>query len=686
MVKIDYNDIEFYQSLGFRSGVEIHQQILTKKKTFCHCPAGKYSKTHDAEVLRHMRPTLSELGEYDGCALMEFKTRKNVVYCLNRESVCTYEMDDTPPFLVNREGLDIVIELALMLNCSIVDELHIARKQYLDGSIPTGFQRTAVVGINGWIPYKDRRINISHVCYEEDACRQISNVGHTVTFRTDRLGMPLIEIITQAEMRTPEEMREVVIEISRLIRTSGKLRRGIGSVRQDVNGSIAGGSRVEIKGVPQINWIPRLLHTEAIRQKELLDIKKILSEKGVSEKSLKTAKADLTEALSKTKSTIIRENMEKRNVVGGIKLVKLAGIFNHPTQTGGHTRGKLIGRPRIPTLRRGEWDKNFADEVAGRLRVIACLDNMPNFFHTDKYPKYPGSDKDLSIIKKKLALKKGDLGVIVWGNKQDVETALNEVRLRVIDAINGVPNETKQPFKDGTTDFERILPGPNRMYPDTDSPPVKITPEMVQKIRANIKEPPSQKEKRYTALGLPYQIARDLSVSPRANLMDKLIKPACAGTCLRANTHRQAADRDKGVDKVLAGVTITQTLKHLEHKGVETGKIKDESIVEIFSLYAKGKFYKEAIPLILEKLGLTPSLKVTAIIKKNKLSALPESKAKAVVATAIKKNRFKMHSPDKVGTSLSLRKKTAFYAGKVMKQYRGRIKGDSLITAIMEKL
>ncbi|MBI4834789.1 MAG: Glu-tRNA(Gln) amidotransferase subunit GatE [Planctomycetes bacterium] len=663
MAKIDYNDIGFYQSLGFKSGVEIHQQILTKKKTFCHCPAGKYSKTHDAEVLRHMRPTLSELGEYDGCALMEFKTKKNVVYCLNRESVCTYEMDDTPPFLVNREGLDIVIELALMLNCSIVDELHIARKQYLDGSIPTGFQRTAVVGINGWIPYKDRRINISHVCYEEDACRQISNIGHTIKFRTDRLGMPLIEIITQAEMRTPEEMREVVREISRLIRTSGKLRRGIGSVRQDVNGSIAGGSRVEIKGVPQINWIPRLLHTEAIRQKELLDIKKILSEKGVSEKSLKTVKADLTEALSKTKSNIMRENLEKGNAIGGIKLPKLGGIFNHPTQTGGHTSCKLIGRPRTPLLR-GEWGKTFADEVAGRLRVIACLDNMPNFFHTDKYPKYPGSDKDLAIIKKKLGLKKGDLGALVWGSKQDVETALNEVRLRVVDAINGVPNETRQPFKNGITDFERILPGPNRMYPDTDSPPVKITPEMVQKIRANIKEPPSQKERRYTALGLPYQIARDLSVSPRANLMDKLIK-------------------DKNVSKVLAGATLTQTLKHLEHKGISVEKIKDESIIEIFSLYSKGKFYKEAIPVILEKLRANPSAKVKDIISKNKLIALPESKTKAVVATAIKKSRFKAYS--KTSDNL-LAKKTLFYAGKIMKTYRGRIKGDSLIPAIMEKL
>jgi len=110
-----------------KSGLEVHYQILTEKKLFCRCPAGLYSDHHDAEVLRHMRPTLSELGEYDGTALMEFKTKKNVIYLLNRESVCTYEMDDTPPFPINQKALDIAIEIALMLNCKIVGEVHVSR-------------------------------------------------------------------------------------------------------------------------------------------------------------------------------------------------------------------------------------------------------------------------------------------------------------------------------------------------------------------------------------------------------------------------------------------------------------------------------------------------------------------------------------------------------------------------------
>ena len=139
-----------YAALGFKCGVEIHQQLDTRNKLFCHCPVGLVSYHPDAFVLRHMRPTLSEMGEYDGTALMEKKKSKEIVYQILSNNVCTYEMDDTPPFLVNQQALDIGIKLALLFQCKIVDEAHVARKQYLDGSIPTGFQRTILIGTDGW--------------------------------------------------------------------------------------------------------------------------------------------------------------------------------------------------------------------------------------------------------------------------------------------------------------------------------------------------------------------------------------------------------------------------------------------------------------------------------------------------------------------------------------------------------
>jgi glutamyl-tRNA(Gln) amidotransferase subunit E len=215
---------EDYASVGFKSGLEIHQQLMTEKKLFCRCPAGRYSYKFDAEILRHMRPTLSELGEYDGTALMEFKTKKEIIYQIQRDTVCTYEMDDTPPFMINEEALDIALGIGMLYDCIMIDELHIARKQYLDGSIPTGFQRTTIVGVDGKIPFKGREIRIVQLGLEEDACREVSDIGHRRTYLTDRLGMPLIETVTAPDMRTPQEVAEVAQLLRRIVRSTGHVR------------------------------------------------------------------------------------------------------------------------------------------------------------------------------------------------------------------------------------------------------------------------------------------------------------------------------------------------------------------------------------------------------------------------------------------------------------------------------
>jgi glutamyl-tRNA(Gln) amidotransferase subunit E len=163
---------EDYNRIGFMSGLEVHQQLKTKEKLFCRCPAGIYQKAneYDAELIRHMRPTLSELGEYDGTALMEFKTRKEIIYRISNKTACTYDVDDTPPFPLNREALDIAIEISLLSKLKIVGEVHITRKQYLDGSIPTGFQRTAIIGVEGSIRLTNKTVRLIQLSIEEDSC------------------------------------------------------------------------------------------------------------------------------------------------------------------------------------------------------------------------------------------------------------------------------------------------------------------------------------------------------------------------------------------------------------------------------------------------------------------------------------------------------------------------------------
>ncbi len=302
--KIDYAEV------GLISGLEVHQQLMTERKMFCHCPAGLYTDAHDGSVLRHMRPTLSELGEYDGTALMEFKTKKNIIYLLHQANVCTYEMDDTPPFLVNQQAVDIAIEQCLMLGCDIVDEVHIARKQYLDGSIPTGFQRTAIVGVNGSLPFRGRKISIIQVSVEEDSCREVSDRGHLIVWRTDRLGMPLIETVTGPDLRTPEEVEEAILLIGRVCRSTGHVRVGLGASRQDVNVSVRGGRRVEIKGVPKAGWAPRLVHGEAVRQVNLLRLRDELHRRGFAAPArIEVTSEDVTDLVSSSEYSLLRREV-----------------------------------------------------------------------------------------------------------------------------------------------------------------------------------------------------------------------------------------------------------------------------------------------------------------------------------------------------------------------------------------
>ncbi len=350
-----------YAAVGLISGLEVHQQLLTERKLFCQCPAGRYTRTHDGTVLRHMRPTLSELGVYDGTALMEFKTRKHIVYLLNRENTCTYEMDDTPPFPVNQAAVDVAIEQCLMLGCDIVDEVHIARKQYLDGSIPTGFQRTAIVGVNGKLPFRGRTLSITQVSVEEDSCREVSDKGHLIVWRTDRLGMPLIETVTGPDLRTPDEVAEAILLVGRVCRSTRHVRVGMGASRQDVNVSVRGGRRVEIKGVPQAGWAPRLVHGEAWRQVNLLRLRDELHRRGFrAEGDVRVEATDVTGFVGSSTLAPLRQESwdwfvrsEGRRPgfelgpgpfrVLAVRLPGLAGTLAWPTQPGRTFADELPG-------------------------------------------------------------------------------------------------------------------------------------------------------------------------------------------------------------------------------------------------------------------------------------------------------------------------------------------------------
>ncbi len=556
-----------YGELGFLCGLEVHQQLRTRRKLFCRCPSARRAPAVDAEVLRHMRPTLSEMGEYDGCALMEFKTNKEIVYQLERSTVCTYEMDDTPPFEIDEEAVRIALEISKLFDLNLASELQVMRKQYLDGSIPTGFQRTAMVGLGGTIPFReselgaDRELRIRQLSIEEDSCREVSDHGHRIVFRTDRLGTPLIETVTEPDLLTPRDVEVGGRLLARVARTSGKVLRGAGAARQDVNVSIAGSRRVEIKGVCRHSALPLLVHNEAFRHLELLRIREQLRSRGVTESRLgafdEGAFLDAGSILRGTNASPLRHAMERGERVLAFALSGYAGILTQPTQPG----------------------LTFVQELTERVRVIACLGPRPFLFSSDTHADAL-TNAEWRELRSVLRAEEGDAVVVLWGAEQDALTGAREVLARCREALIGVPSETRQARPDGTTGFERILPGPERMYPDTDTPPLPIPDAWLEQIDLDLGERPWEREDRYGELGLTPRAASFLAASVWAGLFDELAPgtPECARRTAAALEKRLVHYwRESGSRELPSAERIAPLVRALED-----GRVHEEAFERVF--------------------------------------------------------------------------------------------------------
>jgi Glu-tRNA(Gln) amidotransferase subunit E-like FAD-binding protein len=256
-----------YKKLKLRAGLEIHQQLDTQHKLFCNCSAALEQRKTKMDVVRKQHPVASELGEVDAAAQYELFRDRSFGYQVFPEETCLVELDEEPPHDINPEALDVSLQIALLLNCEIPGEIHVMRKTITDGSNTGAFQRTMVVGRNGWLKYGSKKIEIAQVALEEDAAAIVKEEGGKVTYRLSRLGVPLVEISTGIlQGYTPEQVQEIAYMIGIICRSTGKVKHGIGSIRQDVNVSIRNGARVEIKGVQELSLLSKVVKREVDRQ------------------------------------------------------------------------------------------------------------------------------------------------------------------------------------------------------------------------------------------------------------------------------------------------------------------------------------------------------------------------------------------------------------------------------------
>lgn len=628
-----------YKRIGFMSGLEVHQQLKTKKKLFCNCPAGIFHDNNDfhAEVIRHMRPTLSEMGEYDGTALMEFKTKKNIFYRIHNKTTCTYEIDDTPPFPINREALEYALEISLLCKLNIVGEVHITRKQYLDGSIPTGFQRTAILGVEGELQLKNKRIGVLQLSIEEDSCREISDIGHNRIYKTDRLGMPLIETVTHPHCLTPDELREAADYIRFLNRSSGRVRTGMGAAREDVNVSCNGGTRVEIKGVSHNKWIPELSHNEAFRQWALLNIRKILLERFPDPK-----KWQLTWKMIDPKEMKLEHSQAVEFMSHGYKYVAIClpnfqGILSHFTQ---------------PT-------KSFSNELSDRLKVIACIEK-PNMTSNEELSNSLCS-ADIKKLSELLGAKQTDTILLIWGPEVDIPTAIETIDERCRMAFEGVPRETRKSFPDGTTIFERVLPGADRMYPDTDSAPIPLEESYIEKLKQNIPLDISDRFKQLRDWKIPEDTYTFILKRNLVPIIEELV--------------------EMGISGRFAGTFLGHTLKFIEGK---TPKHKDFSyikVVDIFKFLLKEKLEVSLAKPMLQVAYQHPNMDFNSVLTIINFKRRSKEELLAPIDYLVEK--FKEIKLSKNNTSTAT---VQWVMGQLQKQAIGNMNLSSLRKSIEKKI
>ncbi|CAB49613.1 Archaeal Glu-tRNAGln amidotransferase subunit E [Pyrococcus abyssi GE5] len=618
-----------YEELGLKVGLEIHRQLDTKK-LFSPVPSELSDKV-EFTFQRRLRPTMSELGEIDPAALEEFKKGRVYVYEGNYELTDLVYMDEEPPRGPDREALEVALQIAYLLNAKPVDEVYYMRKIVIDGSNVSGFQRTAIIATDGKVETPWGAVGIPTICLEEDAARIIERKDKEVIYRLDRLGIPLIEISTTPDIHHPEQAKVVAKFIGDALRATKKVKRGLGTIRQDLNVSIKGGARIEIKGVQELDMIPIIIEREVERQLNLLKIRDELRKRGVKPKDIKEEFYDVTDIFENTKSKIIARVIKKGGKVLAIKLPKFRG---------------LIGREIQPGRRLGT-------EFADRAKKY-----VPGIFHIDELPNYGISQEEVNKVIERLNLSEEDAFVLVAAEEEKAKNALREVIKRAREAIEGVPEETRRALPDGNTEYMRPLPGKARMYPETDIPPLRIPDDLKKKIKENLPELPQAKVERYVKeYKLDRSLAQTLVDDERDELFEELVS--------------------MGVKPSLAASILVVVLKGLR-KEVPIENVTDEHIREAFQLYLEGKIAKEAFEEIFKELARNPSKSAREVAEEKGLTLLSEEEVTRIIEEVIQQNIEVVKAKGMGAMGLIM--------GRVMAKVRGKADGKLVSQIVRRKL
>ena len=504
------------KSLGFMCGIEVHQQLATGK-LHSRQPGELHDITIDTlpedwpRVKRRLRSASGEGGAIDVAARFEERRKRSFIYCQSPNSGLI-ELDEQPPLPHDSEALDVSLTVSAMIGAKPVPLLQTMRKTVVDGSNTSGFQRTTLVSTDGVLDTEGGPVGVDVLCLEEDSARKLSSEltpdGEVVTWNLDRLGIPLIEIATAPDVKSPDHAKQTSIALGRLLRDTRRVRRGLGSIRQDLNVSIMCGDRVEIKGCQDLEWIPKIIRCEMARQLHFFRLANQLRSKhnlpllssdrrehseDVSSdvaKLLPLVLEDVSNIFKDCNSKMIQKGFENSAIMLALPLPGFSGFIG--------TKSFDNNGSQLPRLGR---------ELAG----AAKLAGVAGIFHSDELPAY-GIDQEF-VDSTRIALDGVDAFVLCLAPRWQAELALESVLNRARLSFDRIPQEVRNVVvkkgspEDGTTSPMRPLPGGARMYPETDIPPLPINQSHWERISSNL---PMNQQERIARLS-NYDISQDQS-------------------------------------------------------------------------------------------------------------------------------------------------------------------------------
>jgi glutamyl-tRNA(Gln) amidotransferase subunit E len=576
-------DAEYYRSIGFKCGLEIHQRLDTKEKLFCSCSAGIATDNAVGKVERFQRAVAGELGLVDPSTEFEGMRHRKFVYTIYEKSSCLVDVDEEPPHNLNRDALALGLKACAVLKAAIPDEVEVMRKVVVDGSDPSAFQRSMMIGFDGQLEVDGKHIAIPSIFLEEESSSIEGRMDNVVVYGLDRIGVPLVEIDTGPDIRSPQEAKSTAMKIGLLLRLNGCAQRGIGSIRQDVNISVSGGRRVEIKGFQSLESMDTVIENEVDRQLRLIEIANEI--KGVDVKG--GSIIDISGEFNGIGNGMIREALGKGGKVMGARISGLRGFLGREINEG----------------------RRLGSEVSD----YAKMAGVNGIMHSDEdLSKYGIDDAISALIKKRLGVKESDAFIMVAGDEKTARNALSLAIGRAEMAKEGVVPETRNvDSKKNITRFMRPLPGGARMYPETDSVPVRVEGRHYAEIGKSIVQEDQVRERLVAELN-------------NVQLVEQLIWSRELQRYFRI-TERTGADT-----RVVADVLL-EKFKELSRQGIDPYSIDDEVLEDIFRRFASGKITKKAIKEIVKSMPKNAK-EVDEAIKEGNLEKISGERLRKLVS------------------------------------------------------